>query len=116
MVSKFIAELGFQQTQLMSLFCNNQGTIACTHNPHAHSKMKHIAIREHFICDCIIKRLIDIIHVLNEENITDLLTKPLHHTLHVRWIKMLRLDASQGGMLECDPPSSLFTTMSKPGQ
>jgi len=110
------AELGFQQTQPTSLFCNNQGTVACTHDPHAHSKMKHIAIREHFIRDYIIKWLIDVIHVSNKENIADLLTKPLHCTLHVRWIKMLRLDASQGGVLECDPPSSLFTTMSKPGQ
>jgi len=110
------AELGFQQTQPTSLFCDNQGTVACTHDPHAHSKMKHIAIREHFIRDCIIKRLIDVIHVSNKENIADLLTKPLHRTLHVRWIKMLRLDASQGGVLERDPPSSSFTTMSKPGQ
>ena len=83
------AELGFQQTQPTSLFCDNQGTIACTCDPHAHSKMKHIAIRKHFIRDCIIKWLIDVIHVLNKENIADLLTKPLHHTLHICWIKML---------------------------
>jgi len=88
------AELSFQQTQPMSLFCDNQGTFACTHDPHAHSKMKHIAICEHFIRDCIIKRLIDVIHVSNKENITNLLTKPLHCTLHVCWIKMLRLDMS----------------------
>jgi len=96
------AELGFPQAQPTSLFCDNQGTVACTHDPHAHSKMKHISIREHFIRDCIIKHLIDVIHVSNKENIADLLTKPLHRVLHARWINMLRLDTSQGGVLECD--------------
>lgn len=91
------AELGFPQGQPTTLFCDNQGTVACTHDPHAHPKMKHISIREHFIRDCIIKRLIDVIHVSNKENIADLLTKPLHHILHARWTNMLRLDASQGG-------------------
>ena len=83
------AELGFPQGQPTTLFCDNQGTVACTHDPHAHSKMKHISIREHFIRDCIIKRLIDVIHVSNKENIADLLTKPLHRILHARWINML---------------------------
>jgi hypothetical protein len=99
------AELGFAQTQPTSLFCDNQGTVACTHDPHAHSKMKHISIREHFIRDCVMKRLIDVIHISNRENIADLFTKPLHRVLHTRWIKMLRLDASQGGVLESDSAS-----------
>jgi hypothetical protein len=99
------AELGFAQSQLTSLFCDNQDTVACTHDPHAHSKMKHIAIREHFIRDCVMKRLIDVIHVSGKENIADLLTKPLHRVLHMRWIKLLRLDASQGGVLEPDTAS-----------
>ena len=110
------AELSFPQTQPMSLFCDNQGTVTCTHDPHAHSKMKHISIHEHFICDCVIKCLIDVIHVSNKENIANLLTKPLYHTLHACWIKMLQLDTSQGGVLECDSSSSLFPIMSKPGQ
>jgi hypothetical protein len=96
------AELGFAQIQPTSLFCDNQGTVACTHDPHAHSRMKHIAIREHFIRDCVMKRLIDVIHVADKENIADLLTQPLHRVLHTRWISILPLDASQGGVLESD--------------
>ncbi|CAK5271565.1 unnamed protein product [Mycena citricolor] len=56
-------ELGFTQRHATTLFCDNQGTVACMHDPHAHSRMKHIAIREHFIRDCTIRRLIDVIHV-----------------------------------------------------
>jgi hypothetical protein len=100
------AELGFPQIQPTTLFCDNQGTVACTHDPHAHSKMKHIAIREHFIRDCIVKRLIDVVHVAGDKNIADLFTKPLHRVLHARWVNMLRLDASQGGVLDADPAST----------
>jgi hypothetical protein len=48
-----LAELGFPQIQPTSLFWDNQGTVACTHDLHVHSKMKHISIWEHFIQDCI---------------------------------------------------------------
>ncbi|KAF7371896.1 hypothetical protein MVEN_00047000 [Mycena venus] len=99
------AELGIPQIQPTTLFCDNQGTVACMHDPHAHSKMKHIAICEHFICNCVMKRLIDVMHVSNKENIADLFTKLLHRVLHARWVKMLRLDASQGGVLNGDPAS-----------
>ena len=68
--------------------------------------MKHIAIREHFIRDCIMKRLVDVIHVSGKENIADLLTKLLHRVLHTRWVKLLRLDASQGGVSESDDTAS----------
>jgi hypothetical protein len=67
------AELGFAQSQPTSLFCDNQGTVACTHDSHAHPKMKHIAIREHLIRDCVMKQLIDVIHISGKENIADLL-------------------------------------------
>jgi hypothetical protein len=38
-------ELGFKQKHLTPVYCDNQGTIACTHNPQHHSRMKHIDIR-----------------------------------------------------------------------
>ena|ERR1700761_8558366 len=98
------AELGFTQSQPTSLFCDNQGMVACTHNPHAHSKMKHILICEHFIRNCVMKWLIDVIHVSNKENTADLLTKRLHHILHTRWIKMLQLDPVEG-VLQFDTAS-----------
>lgn len=92
------AELGFPQYDPTTIFCDNQGTVACTHDPHSHSKMKHISIREHFIRDCILKRQIDVIHVAGTDNVADLLTKPLHRTMHMRWISLLKLDAGQGGV------------------
>jgi hypothetical protein len=37
-------ELGYSQKQLTTLFCDNEGTVVCTHDPHSHSQMKHIDI------------------------------------------------------------------------
>ena len=85
-----------------TLFCDNQGTVSCTHDPHGHTKMKHIAIHYHFIRDCVNKRIIDVIHIPNHSNIADLFTKPLARVLHQRWVKLLRLNRGQGGVLEDD--------------
>src|SRR5579875_3154131 len=65
------SELGYPQLSASPMLCDNQGTIACTHDPHAHSKMKHISIREHFIRDCVMKRLINVMYVSNQVNIAD---------------------------------------------
>ncbi len=37
-------ELGYPQSTATTLFCDNQGTVICTHDPHGHTKMKHITI------------------------------------------------------------------------
>ena len=43
-----------------------------------HSRMKHVNIRAHFICDCVNKCIIDVHHIPGTENITDLLTVKTH--------------------------------------
>jgi hypothetical protein len=42
-------EMGFNQANPTTLFCDNKGTVSCTHDPHSHSQMKHIDIRAHYI-------------------------------------------------------------------
>ena len=70
-------ELGYPQTLATTVFCDNQGTVSCTHDPNRHTKMKHITIQYHFIRNCVNKQIIDIIHIPNYSNIADLFTKPL---------------------------------------
>jgi hypothetical protein len=91
------SELKINQMDPTSLFCDNQGTVACTHDPQAHTKMKHIDLREHFIRDCVNNRHIEVIHIPGIENSADLLTKPLDSVIHKKWIQSLRLDSVQGG-------------------
>jgi hypothetical protein len=88
-------ELGFPQTDSSILFCDNQGTVACTHDPHSHSRMKHIDIRAHFVRDCVNRRIIDVHHIPGVQNPADLLTKPLQTTIHLKWLQHIRLNVDQ---------------------
>lgn len=101
-----LAELGYPQHHATCLFCDNNGTVACTHDPHGHTKMKHIDIRAHFIRDCVNKRLIDVLRVAGKENIADIFTKSLSRILHANGVKLLGLDPVQGGVLDGDPDRS----------
>jgi hypothetical protein len=85
-------ELGFLQTNSMPLYCNNQGTVACIHNPQSHSQMKHIDINAHFIHDTVNHRLINVHHIAGTKNVANLLTKPLHHLIHQKWLSYISMD------------------------
>jgi hypothetical protein len=95
-------EMGFNQANPTTLFCDNKGTVLCTHDPHSHSQMKHIDIRAHYIRDCVNKRSIDVHHIPGVDNPADLLTKPLAKVIHSKWLTRLRLDAGQGGVLSAE--------------
>jgi hypothetical protein len=88
-------ELGFPQPEATLLYCDNLGTVSCTHDPHSHSRMKHIDIRAHFIRDCVNHGVVDVQHIPGIENPSDLLTKPLDRIVHEKWLTSLRLNINQ---------------------
>ncbi|GJU13619.1 zf-CCHC domain-containing protein [Tanacetum coccineum] len=59
------------------IMCDNKGAIDLSKNPVQHSRTKHIEIRHHFLRDNIQKGNISIENVSSEDNIADILTKPL---------------------------------------
>lgn len=83
--------------------CNNNSTIACTYDPHRHTKMKHIDLRVHFIRDCVNRRLIDVLRVAGNINVANIFTKPLARVQPQQGIRLLHLDLVQEGVLEDDP-------------
>nr|GEW48551.1 hypothetical protein [Tanacetum cinerariifolium] len=58
-----------------NIFIDNESTICRVKNLVFHSKTKHIKIRHHFIRDSYEKRLIQVIKIYTDHNVTDLLTK-----------------------------------------
>jgi hypothetical protein len=98
-------ELGFPQSNPTDLYCDNQGTVICTHDPQSHSRMKHIDIRAHFIRDSVNKSLIDVHHIPGSENPSDLMTKPLHRTIHQKWIALVFINDNLPDELICTIPS-----------
>ncbi|GJY29887.1 zf-CCHC domain-containing protein [Tanacetum coccineum] len=59
------------------ILCDNKGAIDLNKNPIIHSRTKHIEIRHHFLRDNVQKGNISIEKVASEDNISDILTKPL---------------------------------------
>lgn len=80
-------ELGFPQNDATILYCDNRGTICCTHDPQQHSAMKHIDIRIHFIRDCVSRGYIDVHHIPGIDNYADLCTKALGPNIHLKWLE-----------------------------
>ena len=67
------------QVQPQSIFMmeDNQGVIALAKNPVAHSRMKHIDIRFHYIREAQQEGIINIRYCPTDEMVADLLTKPI---------------------------------------
>ncbi|GJR30864.1 hypothetical protein Tco_1107096, partial [Tanacetum coccineum] len=61
----------------ISIMCNNKGAIDLSKNPVQHSRTKQIEIRHHFLRDNVQKGDISLEKVSSEDNIADILTKPL---------------------------------------
>ncbi|GJZ68900.1 copia protein [Tanacetum coccineum] len=59
------------------IMCDNEGAIDLSKNTIQHSRTKHIEIRHHFLRDNVQKGNISIEKVSSEDNIADILTKPL---------------------------------------
>nr|GFA20314.1 hypothetical protein [Tanacetum cinerariifolium] len=57
------------------IYIDNERTICIVKNPVFYSKTKHIEIRHHFIKDAYEKKLILVLKIYIDDNVTDLLTK-----------------------------------------
>ncbi|XP_028547763.1 uncharacterized protein LOC114578593 [Dendrobium catenatum] len=73
LLSDFHIPLNFPTTML----CDNLSALALAHNPVFHARTKHIEVDHHFICDHIQKQTVVVSHVSSDEQLADILTKPL---------------------------------------
>jgi hypothetical protein len=76
-LSRLIAELVGGEVQKFRLLIDNQSAIELAKNPVFHERSKHIDTRYHYIRDCIEKGMVDVDHVGTDEQVADILTKPL---------------------------------------
>ncbi|PKU59978.1 Retrovirus-related Pol polyprotein from transposon TNT 1-94 [Dendrobium catenatum] len=59
------------------IICDNSSVIALANNLVFHARMKHIEIDYHFISTHIKSKAVQVSHIHSEDQIVDLLTKPL---------------------------------------
>ncbi|KAJ3474036.1 hypothetical protein NLI96_g12685 [Meripilus lineatus] len=72
-----LEDLGYPQVNASVIHADNQGCIALSRNPVAHSRAKHIDIRHHFIRERIANSEIDLQYCTTHDMIADIFTKPL---------------------------------------
>ena len=78
-------------TQPMKLFIDNVSTINLAKNPILHGRSKHIETRFHFLRDQMNKGRVELVHVRSEDQIADILTKPLRTDRFLKLRDMLGL-------------------------
>jgi hypothetical protein len=76
-LSTIFKELGFSDTKCSELLCDNLNATYLSFNPVNHSCMKHIQIDLHFVRDLVQKGSLQVWHVHTQDQLADLLTKPL---------------------------------------
>ena len=76
-LSTLLKELAFPVTESPQLLCDNLGATHLSFNPINLSCMKHIQIDLHFVRDLVHKGSLQVKHVHTQDQIANLLTKPL---------------------------------------
>jgi hypothetical protein len=76
-LSTLFKELKFPVKESPQLLCDNLGATHLSFNPVNHSRMKHIQIDLHFVRDLVQKGSLQVRHVHTQDQLADLLTKPL---------------------------------------
>jgi hypothetical protein len=76
---KLLTDLFDLEMEVTTFLCDNQSCIKMTENLVFHDKSKHIEIRYHYIRDMVQRGAIKFQYVSTNEQVADVLTKPLSH-------------------------------------
>jgi hypothetical protein len=97
----FLSELNLLKTHPITLQINNQSAILLAKNSMFHERTKHIAIRYHFIREKLEEGEICVEYVPTNEQVADVLTKPLVRKKHGRFVEGMGVSvASLSGRVE----------------
>ena len=86
-----LTDLGFPLTTPLTLWCNNVGAIYLSSNPVLHARTKHIESDFHFVREQVQNKLLTIQFLTSDDQLADLLTKPLSSTKFLQHRSKLRL-------------------------
>lgn len=70
-------ELGFKLSPTLVIYCDNIGAIKLSANPVFQSRMKHLGVDYHFICEHVQNGKLRVTNVHQDDQLADILTKPL---------------------------------------
>lgn len=76
-MKRILNQIGHSHCKYITIFCDNSSTIKLSKNPVMHGRSKHIDVRFHFLCDLIKDGELELKHCKTDEQIADIMTKPL---------------------------------------
>lgn len=74
---RILEKLSHSQTGCTTVMCDNSSTIKLSKNPVMHGRSKHIDVRFHFLRDLTREGAVELIHCGTQDQVADLMTKPL---------------------------------------
>lgn len=72
-----LENFGVITTKPSSVLCDSKSAIYISTNPVLHERTKHVELDLHFVRDEVIRKTIDLLHVRTNEQLADILTKPI---------------------------------------
>jgi hypothetical protein len=74
---KLLAGLFGQMMDPTVIHCDNQSCVKLLENPISHDSTKHVEIKYHYICDMVQRKEVRVEYLPTDEQIANVLTKPL---------------------------------------
>ena len=90
-IHTFFSEIGHPLKKPITLYVDNQSAIKLIQNPVAHDRTKHIDIKYHFIRDAQARGIINVEYCPTNDQVADVLTKPLSREKHERFTEQMGL-------------------------
>ncbi|KAG7544127.1 GAG-pre-integrase domain [Arabidopsis thaliana x Arabidopsis arenosa] len=81
---RILEEFGLEQSGSTTIMCDNSSAIKLSKNPVLHGRSKHIDVRFHFLRDLTKDGVVKLVHCGTNEQVADILTKPLRLEVFVR--------------------------------
>lgn len=94
-LSNVMSQIGFNLKDPIKIYVDNVSAINLAKNLVFHERSKHIDIRYHFLRDQIGKNMITLEYCRSEDQIVDILTKPLKINAFIRLRNLLGMRPSQ---------------------
>jgi hypothetical protein len=88
---KLMDEIALEQERPINIFADNNGAIANTQNNKNHRRTKHICVKHHFVKECIAAGNISFTYVPSNDNLADILIKPIAKDVVLRNCKRIGL-------------------------
>ena len=74
---RILTVLNQEQSNPTVVFCDNISAIKLSKNPVMYGRSKHIDVRFHFLRDLVKDGILELIHCFTQQQVADILTKPL---------------------------------------